>query len=393
MILLLIQLGALAAGPEGQLAFLQGTEQEDRCVMLHDFATGGTRRIGSGQRDTAPQWSPDGAWVAYAAACEGGMAIQLFAPDSEARETLPHARAWNREPRWSPDGRRLAYTSDDGRGLERELRVYSRETGTEEVWGGALEREVGGFHLRGWLQAAWLPSAQLLLGLDPEQKLEVAGMDRDALYAEGRLNEEAIRSRELPLALLAIGVAGPPGRWSTEPFLVTRTQAFPLLLPIRALMRHAGDSGRFVEWNIAPNAKGDRIAFESNDGGDREIFVLSRTGIADVSNHAAADWNPTWGKSGRMILFQSFRHGRSGIYEAITDTAHVLPVVVEENCDAWAPAWNASETWLAYVSDCSGAPEVYATRKDGRDPVQVSQSGSIGGFAEAPAWRPRQEKQ
>jgi Tol biopolymer transport system component len=319
------------------------------------------------------------------------MAVHLVAPESEAREILPHVRAWNRDPRWSLEGRMLAYTSDDGMGLERELRVFDRETGLEEAWGGALDRVVGGFHLRGWLQCAWLPSAQLLLGLDPEQKLEVEGLDRNALYAEGRLNEEAIRRRELPMALLAIGVVGPPGRWSTEPFLVTRTQVLPLLLPIRTLMRHAGDSRRFVEWNIAPNAKGDRIAFESNDGGDREIFVLSRTGIADVSNHAAADWNPAWGRSGRMLLFQSFRSGRSGIYEAITDTAHVLPVAVPENCDAWSPAWNDGETWLAYVSDCSGTSEVYVVRKAGAEPVQVSRSADTGGFAEAPAWRPRQE--
>jgi dipeptidyl aminopeptidase/acylaminoacyl peptidase len=69
--------------------------------------------------DFLPRYSPDGRWIAYAAATirsfsADGLKLQLYDRTSGARRVL--AGGWDRSPAslaWSPDGRRLYFTAED----------------------------------------------------------------------------------------------------------------------------------------------------------------------------------------------------------------------------------------------------------------------------------------
>lgn len=360
---------ALAA-PTGQIAYLSGTEQEDLRVCVIDIATAAVTPVGAGDRDTAPVWSPDGTQLAFTTRHEDGMAVQVVNADGTNRRMIAHALPVNYEPRWATSGKALTYSADDGGGLERTIMVYNLTTNEEKPWAQMAARPE---YLRGFLRPVWLPSLKLMGALHPDQELAAEGVDFDTLIAEA-FSEGA---------LLAIALAAKSGGLTTEIYLITKTQAVPLLPFV------AEDSPRYVEWAPAPAPNGERIAFESNDGGDREIFGLGRTGLHDLSNHFAADWNPVWSPDSEQLAFESNRGGRRGVYRLFADTARVMPVAVADSHDCWAPDWSPDGKALVYVSDKNGNPDLYIANANGED---VRQLTGGGGVAFAPAWRPVPEE-
>jgi hypothetical protein len=178
--------------------------------------------------------------------------------------------------------------------------------------------------------------------------------------------------------ILAVGFA-PSGRGlSTQPLLVLPDAALPLPSTIMP------SDGPYAEWNVTPNPEGNRIAFESNDGGDREIYLLTYKGSINLSNHRAADWNPVWAPDGRWLAFESFRGGRRGVYRVNADTAQVIPVFAPEGASAWAPAWSADGTRIALVTDEGEGPRLAVADLDTGKVQPYSELGPLL----APAWRP-----
>ncbi len=347
------------AAPAGQIAFVAGTEQEDQCVSILDVATGAVRAIGPGQRDGAPRWSPDGQWLAFETQQPEGMGIHVVGADGTGGRLLEHAHAWNRHPRWAPDGKRLVYSAEQDTGMAQVLVVHDLETGTETVWGGEQT------HM---YRPTWLPTNKLMLALSADDELEWEGVDTQALLAE---SENGM--------LLSIGLTGETGALSSEIFLSTRSQSAPLLAVL------SRDSLRYEEWAIESNRKGTQLAFESNDGGDREIFVLGKRGVADVSNHHAADWNPVWSNDGTWLAFESFRGGHRGVYRAFPDNARVFAVAAPTGCDCWAPTWSPDDDYIVFVSNQTGFPELFLAAAGGGETTQLTNQN---GVALAPAWRP-----
>jgi Tol biopolymer transport system component len=351
-----------AAVPAGEIAFVTGTEQEDQRVCVLDMRENLVVSVGNGKRDGAPRWSPDGQWIAFESQGKEGMGIWVVRPDGKDARQLSKVHAWNHGPRWSPDASRLAYTADAEMGLRQVLVVCDIATGEETVWGGGRP---------GLLRPIWLPALELMKALQADAELKWEGVDTIALLEEAEAG-----------ALFCIGIVGEAGAYSTEVFLVTQSQAAPILSLV------SKDTARYAEWAIESNRKGEAFAYESNDGGDREIFVLGKRGIANVSNHRSADWNPVWSPDGEWIAFESFRGGQRGVYRLFQDTTRSFPVDVSEDYQSWSPAWSPDGDFMVYVSDKSGTPQLYLHDIKGEKSHELT---SLPGYADQPVWRPEKK--
>ncbi|NIA13829.1 MAG: hypothetical protein GWP08_07085 [Nitrospiraceae bacterium] len=352
------------AVPTGQIAFVAGTEQEDQRVHLLDLATGETTPIGPGNRDGAPVWSLDGQWLAFETKTEDGMGIYIVRADGSEGRILPHAFGWNQYPRWSPDARRLAYAANDWEEGASRIMVYDCDTQTESRWGGE--------EATGLTRPVWMPSMKLLDALHPDQVMQWGDASMTGLdwLKEGS-------------TLVAICVVKDSAGATTDLYVATKENAAALpawILP---------SQGRYAEWAAEPRPDGGRVAFESNDGGDREIFVLTNKGAFDVTNHKAADWNPVWAPDGEWLAFESFRGGTRGLYRVFPDTARVSPLAVTPGADNWWPTWAPDAKHVAFVSDRTGDPEIFVTDTSGQDVVQLTDRP---GPDLAPAWRPETEE-
>jgi Tol biopolymer transport system component len=169
---------------------------------------------------------------------------------------------------------------------------------------------------------------------------------------------------------------------TTQIYAVTLRHAFAI--PSAAMP----SEGRYAEWAARPDVKGQRVAFESNDGGDREIFAATTDGAFDLSNHHAADWNPVWAPSGQWLAFESFRGGTRGIYRAHRETARNESIAVSEAGDFWGAAWSPDARWIACAGNPDGSPQIYVANVGNGEMRRVTHDDAVS--FDAPAWRPGQ---
>lgn len=109
--------GRPTLSPDGTAAVLSVThpdpETDEYVGCLWRVPTDGSAppaRLTRGHRDTAPEWSPDGRWIAFLRAEPKGKP-QLHVVEATGGEPvrLTDAPLGVSEPRFSPDGRRIAY--------------------------------------------------------------------------------------------------------------------------------------------------------------------------------------------------------------------------------------------------------------------------------------------
>lgn len=310
---------------------------------------------------------------------------------------------WCTAPAWSTDGTRLIYCSASAGGAPGPVRVLDLNSGEDTAWGNETP---------GIVQPVWMPYSALMQALDPGKPLEVPGMDLPRFLDEARMGLLQVLVKTPPEALLALrllpDLSGDRPTVRTDIVLVSRSEVLPLLSiadPERAA-RHAtvmdiapnwidyeieqgtSPAQAFGNYTFDDPGETTRIAFESNEGGDREILILGRRGIANVSNHRAADWNPVWAPDGDNLAFESFRGGFRGIYDVYADTAHVTPLAAEPGVNCWSPAWSPEGDHLAFVADRSGQAEIYLTGPGEKEWFLLT---IAGGPKAAPAWRPVRE--
>ena len=119
---------------------------------------------------------------------------------------------------------------------------------------------------------------------------------------------------------------------------------------------------------------GQRVAFRSLKTGRPALYV-KRAHEKDAEDQAIADGDATptdW--LGTNIIVDAIEAASARDINAIDDTRGTKTTLVKSGFNDTDGRWSPDGTWLAYVSDESGRPDIYASRRDGSR-VRVSFAG------------------
>ena len=114
-----------------------------RAIWMYDLASGQSRQLTfSGKNDSSPQWSPDGASIAFLSDRDGPAQIYRLSMRGGEAEKLTDRKDAVRAFRWSPDGRRIALLMPEPKPeaqaqRERDTddsRVADKDTRLARVW-------------------------------------------------------------------------------------------------------------------------------------------------------------------------------------------------------------------------------------------------------------------
>ena len=343
----------------GKLAYLSGSGQENQAAYVMDLATRASIRVGPGSRDGAPRWSPDGVWLAFETKSDQLSGIYLVRADGTDGHVVSKRHPSARMPRWSPDGTRLVYEASVEATERPVVVVLDIASGIETVWGGEKSR---------LMRPVWLPGLSLMAALPVGTEFKWEGANSEVLLNELREG-----------GLLAIGWTGTSAARSTEIFVVSKTQAAPLLPLVNK------ESAHYAEWAVESNPQGQALAFESNAAGNREIFLLSKAGMSDLTKDPAPDWNPVWSPDGNWLAFESFRGGRRGLYRCLISSGRTSAVDADMLYDCWSPTWSPNGESLAYVTTETGKPCLKLAAVTSES-MQLLSTGTTPAWA--PAWAP-----
>ncbi|OGO40753.1 MAG: hypothetical protein A2Z04_09040 [Chloroflexi bacterium RBG_16_57_9] len=235
------------------------------CMTCHSTrgAVSKIQQLTQDGRNLRPAWSPDGQKVAFQSNRTGNDDIWVASLDSGKEVQLTKDAASDRRPNWSPDGAWIAFDSD--------------RSGNRDIW---IIKSDG----TGLKQLTTTPNEELFASWSPDgQKI--------AYFSYGSGTNE----------LWVINVDGQNSR-PVVPKLATE-QA-----------RQCSFACHQPSWNQT----GEKLAFQSEQTGNRNIWVvnLDGTGLVDLNTGPDEDYFPTWTPDGR-IVFMTERIGADKVWNDV----------------------------------------------------------------------------
>ena len=124
--------------------------------------------------------------------------------------------------------------------------------------------------------------------------------------------------------------------------------------------------------NLFPSfAKGGKLLYTSFRGGKPDLYLGDRLLTEDEYHYRSGRMSPN-GK--HLVVSVDRGDGQSDIW-LYDSKGRPLQNHTDSEEDEVQPRWSRSGVWIAYVSNRTGRPQIYAMRKDGSDKRRVSMAG------------------
>jgi Tol biopolymer transport system component len=129
--------------------------------------------------------------------------------------------------------------------------------------------------------------------------------------------------------------------------------------------------------DVSPD--GSRIAFVSDRLGHKEIWLMQADGsdLTQLTNLRSVCWRPRWSPDGHQIVFNVGLVGMNRDIHVIDDAGGApRRLTADASSDEW-PTWSQDGRWIYFMSDRSGAREIWKVPAVGGPAVQVTKGGGV----------------
>jgi Tol biopolymer transport system component/DNA-binding winged helix-turn-helix (wHTH) protein len=329
-----LQLRVLAWHPGGNHLIITKRQNERSCGLAAlSIATGAATSLTEppmGQTDSGPAVSPDGSKLAFIrGAGYPGLSLYVTRLSQDLKTTGSAWKVTSETARmewgltWMPDSQELVYTRGNSVADFALFRVAAS--------GGGKPRPVSGTGpMSFWPAVSAQGSLAFTLG-HPGKAVWRAEMPRDA--------------------------GGTP-------------VSSPLLSEV------APSSQMQQYGTYSPD--GERIVFESERSGQREIWTVGISGspLQQLTNLAAIAQGPAWSPDGSRVAFAAAPQKQRDIYVVNSGGGETRPLTEDPSDDA-APSWSQDGRWIYFHSNRSGTQEVWRMAAEGGVATQITRAGGM----------------
>jgi Tol biopolymer transport system component len=363
-------------------------------------------------------WAPGGDIVFTPSNRSALLRIRSAGSAPEPLTMLDETRGENshRYPQFLPDGRRFLFTARS-----------SEDTG---IYVGSLDSGDVKRVLTAQSNAVYVEPGYLLFGRDGTllaqrfdlEKLELAG----ERFAIAKIEQELASA----LSLFSASADGSLVAYAPENLRSTELRSYDRA---GAAIGVVGEPGSYRNPRLSPDGERATVEIADAQTGNRDIWIVDlASGLRTrFTTHAANDWVAGWSPDGSSIAFASDRTPRSSIFlKAVEGSQPEQALFESSTADAFPLGWSPDAHWLAiqlsgggrarnsdvylvpmsgdrqpqpflttqffetsavfspdgrwvaYVSDKSGADEVYVRSFDGSIDRRISVEGG-----DEPIWR------
>ncbi len=139
------------------------------------------------------------------------------------------------------------------------------------------------------------------------------------------------------------------------------------------------------DWYVAWSPDGTQIAFNNNEGGIENIYLMD-VATGDVTqltdDEEENSLHPFWSMDGEMLYFVREDEMALQVFQMNPDGSDMRPLEGIVRAD---PVWSPGASYVAYMSNEEGNWHIYVSRADGTSVRRVTEGTANYMF---PVWRP-----
>jgi Tol biopolymer transport system component len=342
---------------------------------------------GNGRNNCGPAWSPDGTRIAFSSNIGAQSDIFLINVDGSNVMRLSDDTALDMNPAWSPDGTKVAYQSDANFFYVFDIYVINADGDerTRITTGTSADDATPDWQAQ---TSEPLPTPTPTPTPNPEADMVLFSSVQPGVVAPGgtiNLNStvynygpgqatSATMTTTLPTDVVVDTAETPVGSCTLTPISGGGTT---VTCPL-------GDMSIYQAQTIAISA-----TVNAADGVNLQLAMTAESAVVDpvAGNDTASAIvlvrAAQTGPEGKLA-FVSYRDGDAEIYLTNADGSGVINLTNNPAYD-WEPAWSPDGTQLVFNSDRSGAEELWLMNADGTNPTRLTYNGSNGtGFVWSP---------
>jgi len=336
-----------------------GTEKYERAIFLMTPLGGAKRKLReiSGSWDGISSWSADSQLLAYDDKPIGersGIFLVPISGNPVRRLTTAPEDMFDGCPAFSPDGQQIAFVRNTDDGGKAVIYVVSLS--------GGEPRRVTSFDEIGRL--GWTGDGKRII-------FTAYGFGLYSVPAIGG-QPERLQFMSSDASDLAISAKGDKLAYVTS-FIDSNIWRVPRngkLAPTRVI-----SSTRFdMQANFSPD--GRKLAFASDRDGSIAVWVCNADGTDPIRFSRERGATPEWSPDGKYIVFDTDEYGHWTIIVGHSDGSGENRLG-ENGFDRRAPSWSADGKWFYFTSNRSGKWEIWKASFPGNQAVQLTHNGGF----------------